>query len=149
MIEGLKLDVSAEELAQRLSGLIAWHESRARGCDGRRRRLGEIEEEVQNIDADLDALGWGWGYESLSEALERKRIYHLERASMLEFLRDHLVAGEVYRLDVEDLRLAGVVAHRVYRTQSAPRARIMQRIARPETLRATSAFAKAWRSAAS
>jgi hypothetical protein len=114
MIEGLKLDVSAEELAQRLSGLIAWHESRARGCDGRLRRLGEIEEEVQNIDADLDALGWGGGYDRLSEALERKRMHHLERASMLEFLRDHLVAGEVYRLDVEDLRLAGLFPRTVF-----------------------------------
>ena len=109
MIEGLKLDVSAAELTQRFSGAIAWHRSRASGCAVRLRRLGEIEDEVQHIDADLDALGWDGGYGGLREALERKRTYHLERASVLEFLRDHLVAGEVYRLDMEDLRWAGLI----------------------------------------
>jgi hypothetical protein len=37
---------------------------------------------------------------------------------MLEFLRDHLVAGEVYRLDVEDLRVAGVVPRTVFSERS-------------------------------
>jgi hypothetical protein len=109
VIEGLKLDVPAEELAQRLSGLIAWHESRASGCDGRLQRLGEIKNEVQNIDGHLDDLGWDGGYDRLSDALGRKRTHHRERAFVLEFLRDHLVAGEVYRLDAEDLRLAGLI----------------------------------------
>jgi hypothetical protein len=109
MIEGLKLDVSAAELTERFSGLIAWHRSRAGGCAVRLRRLGEIQSEVRNIDADLDALGWDGGCNRLTEALERKRTHHLECASVLEFLRDHLAAGEVYRLDAEDLRWAGLI----------------------------------------
>ena len=109
MIEGLKLDVSAEELAQRLSRLSAWHESRASGCDDRLRRLGEINAELQNLDSCLDRLGWAGGCARLSAALERKRTHHRERASVLEFLRDHLVKGEVYRLDVQDLRFAGLL----------------------------------------
>jgi hypothetical protein len=109
VIEGLKLDVSAEELAQRLSRLSAWHESRASGCDARLQRLAEINGELQNIDIYLDGLGWDGGYVGLHAALERKRTHHRERASALEFLRDHLVAGEVYRLDVKDLRFAGLV----------------------------------------
>lgn len=130
MIEGLKLDVSAEELAQRLSGLIAWHESRASGCDDRLQRLGEIKNEVQNIDGDLDDLGWDRGFDRLRDALERKRTHHRDRASVLEFLRDHLVAGEVYRLDVEDLRLTGLIPpHRVRRIESARHARVMGRMA--------------------
>jgi hypothetical protein len=109
VIEGLKLDVSAAELAQRLSGLIAWHESRASGCGDRLQRLGEIKHEVRNIDGHLDDLGWRGGFDRLSEALERKRVHHRKRAFVLEFLRDHLVAGEVYRLGAEDLRLAGLI----------------------------------------
>ena len=98
MIEGLKLDVPAEELARRLSELIAWHESRARGCDDRLRRLAAIQAEVQNIDEHLDGLGWEGGFERLSGALERTRAHHRERAAVLVFLRDHLVSAEVYRL---------------------------------------------------
>ena len=109
MIEGLKLDVSAAELAQRLSRLSAWHESRASGCDDRLRRLGEINAELQNLDSCLDRLGWDGGCARLSAALERKRTHHRDRASVLEFLRDHLVKGETYRLDVKDLRFAGLL----------------------------------------
>ena len=109
VIEGLKLDVPAEELARRLSELIAWHESRARGCDDRLRRLAEIQAEVQNIDEYLDGLGWEGGLERLRGALERTRTHHRERAAVLAFLRDHLVEGEVYRLDLQDLRFAGLL----------------------------------------
>jgi hypothetical protein len=109
MIEGLKLDVSAQELVQRLAGLIAWHESRVSGCDDRLQRLCEIEKGIQDIDGHLDGLGWDSGYGGLIEALLRKRTEHRERASLLEFFRDHLVAGEVYRLDVRDLQLAGLL----------------------------------------
>ncbi len=112
VIEGLKLDVPAEELARRLSELIAWHESRARGCDDRLRRLAEIQAEVQNIDEHLDGLGWEGGLERLRGALERTRAHHRERAGVLAFLRDHLVTTEVYRLDVDDLRLTGLISPR-------------------------------------
>jgi hypothetical protein len=109
MIEGLKLDVSGQELVERLARLIAWHESRVSGCNDRLQRLGEIEKAIQDIDRHLDAIGWDSGYGGLIEALERKRTEHRERASLLEFLRDHLVAGEVYRLDVRDLQRAGLL----------------------------------------
>jgi hypothetical protein len=109
MIEGLKLDVSAQELVQRLADLIAWHESRVGGCDDRLRRLCEIEKDIQDIDGHLDGLGWDSGYGGLVEALERKRTEHGERVSLLQFFRDHLVAGEVYRVDVRDLQLAGLL----------------------------------------
>ncbi len=109
MIEGLRLDVSAEELVHRLSELIAWHESRAGGCDDRLQRLGEIKNGIQNIDAYLDDLGWDGGFDRLAQALARKLMHHRERASVLEFVRDHLVKGEVYRLDLQDLRFAGLL----------------------------------------
>jgi hypothetical protein len=43
-------------------------------------------------------------------ALDRRRLYHHERAALLTFLRDHLVAGEVYRLSPDELRLAELIA---------------------------------------
>ena len=111
MIEGLKLDVSAEELAQRLSTLIAWHAFRAAGCDDRLQRLGRINSAFQNVDRYLDGIGWNGGQDRLAAALERKRTHHRGRASVLEFLRDHLVKGEVYRLAVQDLRSTGLFAN--------------------------------------
>jgi hypothetical protein len=106
VIEGLKLDISAAELTRRLSETIASHESRVSGCEHRLRRLGEIE---RAVDLDPIELGWEGGYSNLRAALERKRTHHRDRALVLTFLRDHLVAGEVYRLSQEDLRLAEVI----------------------------------------
>jgi hypothetical protein len=37
---------------------------------------------------------------------------HAERLALLTFLRDHLVAGEVYRLDEEDLKFAELLPDR-------------------------------------
>jgi hypothetical protein len=111
VIEGLKLDVSADELAQRLSTLIAWHAFRAAGCDDRLQRLARINSELQNVDRYLDGIGWSGGQDRLAEALERKRTHHRGRASVLEFLRDHLAKGEVYRLGLDDLRSTGLLAN--------------------------------------
>jgi hypothetical protein len=111
VIEGLKLDVPAEELAQRLSTSIAWHAFRAGGCDDRLQRLGRIDSEFQAVDRYLEGIGWSGGQARLAAALERKRTHHRRRASALEFVRDHLAKGEVYRLGLDDLRLTGLFAN--------------------------------------
>jgi hypothetical protein len=107
LIDGLKFDVSAEELSRRLGEAIASHESRITGCERRLRRLEDIQ---RRTDLDPVELGSNGGYPSLRAALERRRTYHRERAAALTFLRDHLVAGEVYRLNPDELRLAEIIA---------------------------------------
>lgn len=41
--------------------------------------------------------------------LERKLREHQERAQFLTFLRDHISAAEVYRLDAMDLRMVDIL----------------------------------------
>jgi hypothetical protein len=106
VIEGLKFDVSAEELSRRLGEAIASHESRVSGCERRLRRLEDIQ---RRTDLDPVGLGFDGGYPSLRAALDRRRAHHRDRALVLTFLRDHLVAGEVYRLNPDELRLAEVI----------------------------------------
>ena len=66
------------------------------------RRLGDIGPDPEDNDVVAELRGGG----SPRHSLERKHHQHKERAALLTFLRDHLVAGEVYRLDQEDLRFA-------------------------------------------
>lgn len=105
MIEGLKLDVSAAELSERLAKVVASHESRATGCTERLRRLAAIEREAEDAGRILSELGWKGGWDALQKRLAKKRSQHLRHAAWLAFLRDHLPQGEIYRLGERDLWL--------------------------------------------
>ena len=102
MIEGLKLDVRAEELKTRIGARIAEHQARVDAYARQLKRLADIEPEPDDDDVVSEIRGGG----SPRSAVERKHQQHSERVSLLTFLRDHLVEGEVYRLSQEDLRFA-------------------------------------------
>ena len=102
MIQGLKLDVPAEELIARLDERVAMHRTKVEAFDAQLRRLGEIGPDPDDDDVLAELRGRG----SPRHGLEQKHQQHLERAELLTFLRNHLVAGEVYRLSEEDLRFA-------------------------------------------
>ena len=52
------------------------------------------------------------GRGSPRHGLERKHQEHPARVALLTFLRDHLVAGEMYRLGEEDLRFGELLPDR-------------------------------------
>jgi hypothetical protein len=108
VIEGLKLDVSAAELSERLSKVIESHESRAVECGTRMRRLGAIEG-TSDAGSILTELGWKGGVDSLRKRLARRRTRHLRSRAWLRFLRDHLAHGEVYRLGERDFWLVALL----------------------------------------
>jgi hypothetical protein len=111
MIEGLKLDIRADELMQRLDSRIAHHRAKADAYDSQLLKLGEIEPSLE----DDDVMGALRGRESPRASLERKRHEHLERVEVLTFLREHIVNTEVYRLDEQDLRMAELLPDRFNR----------------------------------
>ena len=108
MVEGLKLDVRAEELIARLDERVSAHRAKADAYGAQLRRLGEIgpDPEDDNVVAELRGRG------SPRRSLEQKHQLHTQRAALLTFMRDHLVAGEIYRLSEEDLRFAELLPDR-------------------------------------
>ncbi len=110
MIEGLKLDVRAEELVRRLEERIAYHRSKAEAYGAQIEKLGEIPSIGEEEEDDVVALTRG--RESPRISLERKVKEHVDRAAILTFLRDHIVPGEVYRLSEQDLRMAEILPGR-------------------------------------
>jgi hypothetical protein len=103
MIEGLKVDLTAEELARAIDERIEHHNHVAADCDARRLRLQAVT--VPGTDTE-EQLAAAWpGY---LDNLERRAERHRERAGALRFIRDHLSSHERYRLgqdDLESLRL--------------------------------------------
>lgn len=99
MIEGFRVDVTAEDLITHLDARVTHHHERAHDCDAKLRQLealepGPNEEEVFDMCASTRLHG-----------LERMAARHRSREVFLMFARNHIVASEIYRLSEDDLRL--------------------------------------------
>ena len=89
MIDGLKVTISGEELRTLLDDVVRRHEARASRWT--RETMGTKEDETE--DAPLLP----------QHMCENEAERHTWRATVLAFIRDHVDAGETYRLSVADL----------------------------------------------
>lgn len=97
MIDGLKIEMTTEELARRIAARILWHHAAAE----------HLEEECGRLEAGREGP-------VPRRVLEHEVRGHQEQAGVLTLLRDHLVPGEVYRLSELDLRFADLVGDAMY-----------------------------------
>ena len=104
VVQGLRLHVSGKELAVRLGERIRWHRQRGDILIEQMKKLADIEREAgDELARALTA------YDSPRTRIEKQLREHQERASFLAFLRDHLSADDVYRLDSSDLRMMEIL----------------------------------------
>ena len=101
MIEGFRIDITVEELSRHLETRIQRHRDAADECDTKRIRI-EAVTPPDDDDEEGDMMACWPGYAC---ELERRATRHRQAETALLFLRDHLVAHEIYRLDAPDLRL--------------------------------------------
>jgi hypothetical protein len=92
MIEGLKLDISSEELKNHLSKKIAHHKERERFY---------AEQVASLTKGGVQPTNYSGG--DPVRALKEKEERHTSRAELLTFLRDHLIPDQTYRLTEQDL----------------------------------------------
>jgi hypothetical protein len=90
VIDGLKVQMTSEELAGRLAERIRWHEQTAL-------------EYQHELEMPEDQRG---DPETPEHILEHKVQQHREDAAVLTLIRDHLIPNEMYRLSELDLRFA-------------------------------------------
>ena len=101
---GIQLNVPGRELVVRLGERIRWHRERADALILQMKKVAEVEREA--ADDLLDILGQ---YASPRKPLEKRVREHQDRAAFLTFLRDHIDAHELYRLDSADLRMTEIL----------------------------------------
>ena len=102
MIEGFRIEMTAAEILGHLEARIERHRERAARCDAKRIRLEGANEPIVPDDEEDPQLAMCWpGY---IEDLERRVERHRRHEAALIFLRDHVVAHEIYRLGESDLR---------------------------------------------
>jgi hypothetical protein len=101
MVEGFRIEITAEEVIRHLDTRIQHHHDRAVECEAKVRRLETLDEETTDGDED-DALPDCWP--GRAEELAQRAARHRRREVCLIFFRDHITPGEIYRLSDDDLR---------------------------------------------
>jgi len=100
MIDGFKIDITADELVAHLDSRITHHHGRAQECETKLQRLRALESTSDDEEDVFDMCG-----ASKIDGLERLATKHRNREIFLAFARNHVVANEIYRLSEDDLRL--------------------------------------------
>jgi len=101
MIEGLKVDLTGEELRRLLEQRIKHHKEVAADCDQRQFRLRAVT--TPNPEDTEEQLAAAWP--PYVEHLDRRGERHRDRAEAMQFLHDHLISHEIYRVGQEELEL--------------------------------------------
>src|SRR5262249_51733485 len=107
VVRGINLTVSGRELAVRLTERIRWHRERGDALLVQMKKLLEVEREAGEDLANALA-----GDNSPRATVDKKLREHQERASFLTFIRDHIAAESLYRLDSTDLRMTEILPDR-------------------------------------
>ena len=102
MIDGFRIEMTAEELIQHLDARIQHHRTAAAECETKRIRLEAVGSLPEEEEAEMPFIGAWPGY---SIELESRVGGHRRKEATLIFLRDHVIAREIYRLGEYDLRL--------------------------------------------
>lgn len=105
MIDGLRVEVPAKEIAQLLDERIKEHRGNGEEDEASAKKFTTTER-----DDDDEGI-----YEvSPAKRLHRRAAQERDREASLTFLRDHLVKGEVYSLTADDLRTLEILQGRMY-----------------------------------
>ena len=100
MVDGFRIDVTADELVAHLDRRITHHHARAEECEAKLQRLRALESAADEEEDAFHMCG-----ASRIDGLERLVARHRNREVFLMFARNHVVASEIYRLSEEDLQL--------------------------------------------
>ncbi len=107
MIEGLRLDVTADEMVKLLDQRITEHMQHAADDETDAKKLDATARSDDEEDEYADDL-------SVGARLRRRAQRARERTEALTFMRDHVVRGETYRLTNDDLRTLEILPTRCY-----------------------------------
>jgi hypothetical protein len=104
VIDGFKIELTADELVRHLEKQIQEHHDRAAECDTKRIRFeagAQICEDENEVQLARCWIGYG-------DDLERRAARHKRHEAALTFVRDRILLHEIYRLGIADLRELGL-----------------------------------------
>lgn len=105
MIEGLRLDITADEIVKLIDERITEHTANAATDEADAKRFDATARTDDEDDEFADEM-------SVGARLRRRAQRERERADALGFMRNHVVRGETYRLTNDDLRTLEILPGR-------------------------------------
>ena len=109
MIEGLHFDIEFDEMKKHLLDKALHHLGRKDFYERQVRALGG--ELSSGLPEDRSPQYSGQGNDPM-EALRHKAVSHEGRATFFQFMAEHLVKGETYRLSESDLMTLEFISRR-------------------------------------
>jgi hypothetical protein len=91
MIEGIKIEMTTEELRAHVAARAEYHEQKAEWYLKQTASLAEGREEQWNVSNDP------------TQSLKRSATEHQEKSAFFHVIAEHLIPAEVYRLVQADL----------------------------------------------
>jgi hypothetical protein len=110
MIEGIKLQLSTEEIRKTVQERIEYHQRKADWAKTEAKRL---QPDQDDLDDEAESIGkYTNSTNNPVVSLKQTAKHHRDRATYFRFIEAHLVPNEIYVLTEEDLRRLEVLSNR-------------------------------------
>lgn len=103
MIEGLKIDVPSTELKEHLAARASHHGERVAFYLGQAKHLSQGLKDLDLEDESEAQAYSNSGQRDPRDSMRQSAKSHQDRQMFFQFMADHLVPGEVYRLTEADI----------------------------------------------
>lgn len=110
MINGLQVDVKSAELKSIIKSRIEYHTEKAEAYS---KQALKLKQTIMNIEEDV-SHGKVSNGQDVSQGMEGKAREHKDKAIHFQFLLDHVILDDVYRLGPQDLQLLGIAQRGYY-----------------------------------
>jgi len=104
MINGLQVDVKSAELKSIIKSGIEYHTDKAQAYE---KQAVNLRKTIANIEEDTSHGKVSNGAD-VSQSMDSKSREHKDKAIHFQFLLDHVILDDVYRLGPADLQLLGI-----------------------------------------
>jgi hypothetical protein len=106
IINGLQLDVSAEELKSLFAGRISYHDNKVSKYEKVAAGLEKIDLELEE---EADDIGKYSNTTVSNDTIKTSIRKHKNQSRYFKFMSEHVIANSTYRLTNTDLQLLGVM----------------------------------------
>ncbi len=110
MINGLQVDVKSAELKSIIKSRIEYHSEKA---EAYQKQAVNLRKTITNIEEDV-GIGKVSNGADVGQSMETKAREHKDKAIHFQFLLDHVILDDVYRLGPSDLQLLGIAQRGYY-----------------------------------
>lgn len=110
MINGLQVDVQSEELKKIIKSRVDYHLAKVAAYEQQAERL---KTSIKDVEEDVE-YGKVSGGTDMVSSMAKQAKEHKDKAIHFQFMLDHVILNDTYRLGQQDLALLGIAGRNFY-----------------------------------